>query len=616
LYKFTRLISIFVLFISLNSFGQENLLEEGTDKLLLLGCTNNSGIINITGTGNIQSNKAYFGAETTLDEINMLFDVVVDSVNSNGDFRFGVGKYSGIAGTLVEFSGTDTTTNVIISKLNGTSPTFISQFPLPFHFNIGNEYKIRIGKKVRQLIIEVNTVDSVAHFFYDSLSYPTPFFGCLWGRPFIGCASGSISVNSFRLTTPFDLSPRVSVWGDSFVEANSLANVEDRYVSLIRDSIGFQNMAISGRGGESSTTINTRFSKESKWFKDSKYGIIAIGVNDVNFSTWKTNILRQIDTLKSHNIIPIITTLTPRADRLPFISLVNNWIRNSYNGAYIDLNRAVTTSSETHWLSGLALIDSIHPSAAGHLAIYERIKLEAPYIFRDSSAFTIDFVSETTFENLDSSLEVSTVSDFLNSTVGAMTPVNVIPGQTLFFRDTLIVPGIRMLYDILPVPLRPQMPTNPVADLVDNSFDWSNNPLFMNVGDYEFSVDSGATWTICSQKPIISPGTNTLKVRVKADSLHFKSEPLIINMQVPDAIASLSEENFNVFPNPFQDKLMFENIPDGAMMSMFGADGRHIYSETTHQDAFVINTDGLAAGLYFVTISTGQSVKTLKLIRN
>lgn len=613
--KFTAFFSILFAFFSSSGISQENILEQGTGKLNLLGCSNTSGVINITGTGNIQAHKAYFGSETTLDEINMDFNVLVDSLNGDGDFRFGIGKYSGLAGTLVEFAGTDSTSKIIISRLNGTTPVFITQFSLPFNLTIGTDYKIRVGKKIRQLVIDISSDEITNHFLYDSLSYPTPFFGCLWGTPFIGCVSGSISVSSFMLSTPLNLSPRLSVWGDSFVEGNSLDNVQERYVSLIKDSIGYQNVSILGRGGETSSSISTRIPKESSWFEGSKYALVAIGVNDLNFAIWKTNMLKHIDTLKKRGMIPIITTLTPRSDRLSFIAQANAWIRNTYNGAYIDLMKAVATSSETHWAADMALNDSIHPTVTGHQAMYDRIKREAPYIFRDSAAFTIDYFTEATNENVIPSLEYSTLSTFGTAESGNFLPVNLIPGETFFFRDTLETPGIHVIYDILPIPLRPAAPSGPDSDIADQSFDWINNPRFTDISDYEFSIDSGATWATCFQKPVISPGTTTVEVRIKADSSHFKSEPLFINMELPDQLAALQENNFRAYPNPFEDKLVVENISEGTIVSLYASDGRLLQTGISEAGPMVINTEELTAGLYVLTLRNESSASSLKIIK-
>jgi lysophospholipase L1-like esterase len=614
LHKFKLLIpTLFLLWQQIHVCAQHSILESGLNSLSLTGCSNSGGVIGITGTGSIQSNKAYFSSETALDEIDMNFEVRVDTVSSTGAFRFGIGKYSGIAGTMVEFSGNLNSTNVIINRLNNTTPVFITQFPLPFNLVIGDTYKIRVGKRVRQLVVEVTSNDSTDYFIYDSLSYPAPYFGCLWGTPFIGCTTGKIGVTDFTLSTPLSTAPRLAVWGDSFIEGNALGSANERYVSLIKDSIGYNNVSIMGRGGETSASVNSRFSKEATWFKDSKYGLIAIGVNDNNFILWKNNILKHIDTLKKHNIIPIIATLSPRSDRLPFIAMVNSWIRNDYNGAYIDVGSAVSTASASNWIPGMGMTDSIHPSVAGHQAIFDRIKIEAPYLFRDTSAFTINYFAETTNENVSASLIYSSQSDFNVYQAGSSLQIPVIPGETVFFRDTLSAPGINTLYDLLPLPVRPNAPSNPVTNPANQTFDWTNNPLFPDVSDYEYSIDSGALWTTCFQKPIVNPGSATLMLRLKASNQNFKSDVLFFD--IGTGVLAFSPNSFTAFPNPFSDVLSLQGAPEGSVFTIFSSEGRAVKSGVISSAQTVLNTEDLKAGFYILNLSAGNFDTNIKLIR-
>jgi lysophospholipase L1-like esterase len=599
----------FFLAVNLNA---QSVLESGINTLDLAGCAVVGADIKITGTGNTQSNKAYFGSETTLDEIDMHFDVRLESLDSTGVFRFGIGKYSGISGTMVEFSGNDSSCMIIVSRMIGTTPSFVTQFPLPFTLGTGINYDFRIGKRVRFLEIEVSSTDTSSYYLNDSLSYPTPFFGNLWGRPFIGCHSGSISVSDFSLTTPFNTDPRLSVWGDSFVEGNSLTNVEDRYVDLIKDSIGFSNIAILGRGGENATSLSTRFSRESRWFKGSKYALVAIGVNDNSFFSWKSNMEKHLDSLKQHNIVPIIATLSPRADRLAFIAQVNNWVRNTYGGPYIDVNKAISANG-TNWDSAMVMSDNIHPSVAGHIAIFERIVLEAPYIFRDTEAFTIDFVNEATNEAVGDSLKYSFASDFAAAYSGNNIPAPVIPGEFLYFKDTLTNPGVNIVYHVLSAPKRPSAPTNPAVDLSTFTFDWNNNPLFQNVGDYEYSLDSGLTWYTCSQKPIVSPGSNGLHVRVKATVNSFHSNMLFLDPST--GINPLASEDIKIYPNPFSERFIISNPEEGSGLNIYSADGRLLRSEIIGKGETEIDMRELRAGLYIIMLQDKSRSLGFRMIK-
>lgn len=614
---FISLFFIYNVFFSVFAKGQVNVLESGIDKLNLSNCVIQSGAIQIIGNGNFISRRAYFPSETTLDEIDEIFDVKVYRFDVNGLFRIGIGKQSAIAGTLVEFTGNDTSSSVKVYKMNNTTLTFIKKYDLPFIIDTSSVYTIKVGKRVRNLIIEISSDNE--YYYNDSLSYPTPFFGSLWGRPFIACNTGEIEVSNFMLCTPLNISPKVSVWGDSFIEGNSLDEVEDRYVSLIKDSIGYQNISIMGRGGENSSSIVSRFSKETEWFANSKYALLAIGVNDNNFTIWKTNMENHIDTLKKRNIIPIIATLTPRSDRLSFISQANNWIRNNYNGAYVDLNKAISANGVT-WDSAMVMTDNIHPTPLGHLKMLERIRLEAPYIFRNSDVITVDYINETTFENIPDSVKYSFNSNFISFNIGSNTTLPLLPETTIYFKDTSNYTFYNSLYDILHVPKRPEAPTNPSTNSSFGFYDWVYNPSFTSITDYEYSLDYGSSWITCFEKPIYNPLLTEVQIRVKATSTNFKGEILQLYDSTILSTSTISVvDEINIFPNPnngiFNVSNKNNNESKNETIVIYNTLGEIVYTTIINEKKTEIRLTELPSGIYILQMQSKNGVVSKKFVK-
>lgn len=68
----------------------------------------------------------------------------------------------------------------------------------------------------------------------------------------------------------------------------------------------------------------------------------------------------------------------------------------------------------------------------------------------------------------------------------------------------------------------PAAPTNPVVDdvTVQSTFNWTNNPSFTALSDYEISINSGSSYTTITAKPHIigdvALAANTVRLRVKA----------------------------------------------------------------------------------------------------
>lgn len=607
-YILPKVYFLFCLYSISQTSAQNTILESGIDKLNLIGCSLQNGMINMNGDGDFQTNKAIFCSETTLEEIDVIFEIKVLAFDTNGSCSFAIGKQSWLAGTMVEFNSQVTASEIKVYRLDNSASTQVKQFTLPFSISPGKTYIFRISKRIQNLSIEINSDDD--YYYNDSLYYPVPYFGCMWGTPFIACSNGEIDVTDFTLSTSFNTSPRLAVWGDSFIEGNSLPNIQNRYISLVQDSIGFQNTAIMGRGRESSTTLDSRFSKETQWFKGSEYALLAIGVNDFNFTTWKNNILKDIDTLKKYNIIPIVATLTPRFDRVSFIQHANNWIRNEYNGAYVDLSKAVS-ANQLNWLPGNGINDSIHPSVQGHLSMFERIKQDAPYLFRKDNAFSIDYINETTNEAIGDKLKYSTNFNFVINEFGNNSTIPITPGATVYFRDTASHGNANSLYGIVSAPSRPVPPAS-MANTSSGIFDWIFNSNYTSILDYEYSIDDGIKWRTCLKKPIIDLGSLEIQIRVKATSLHFKSVPLHLRDTIPIA----GVVNIRVYPNPVNDILTIENITEETMLAINSVDGRVIKTILLSNAVNTINTDDLKSGFYILTLVSKSLSVNYKIFKS
>jgi len=73
-----------------------------------------------------------------------------------------------------------------------------------------------------------------------------------------------------------------------------------------------------------------------------------------------------------------------------------------------------------------------------------------------------------------------------------------------------------------PYSIAPAAPIAPVSNDKLNTFDWTNTPLFTSVSDYEYSKDNGASWTLCTVKPVNGISGNLtagwVKVRIAANA--------------------------------------------------------------------------------------------------
>ena len=597
-----------LIFVGLQVMAQHTL-EKGIQSLTLTGATLKNSILEIEGNGSIHNNKAVSPSETVLEEIDLSFRVEVSAFDNNGSFRYGLGKQSYLAGTYIEIWGNPTKSKITVNRMDNTSLIPVKEYELPFLIVPGEIYNIKLCKRIRKLIVELSSNQN--HFLTDTLIYPSPFFGLAWGTPFVACANGIISISDYELSTPFNLHPRLAAWGDSFIEGSSLDSDTLRYISLIKDSIGHENIAIMGRGGENTGSMTNRFASELNWFEGSTYALLAIGVNDMDFNTWKTNVTDYANLVKKRGIIPVLVTLTPRSDRNSFISQANNWIRTAYNGAYVDFSKVVSTDN-INWIAGTCMKDQIHPTAGSHQNFFYRITEEAPYLFRDFKVFSIDYENERSIEKVMKTIQYSPLSNFSTVEAGFDTSITLTPGKDLYFRSTA-PDKIKFIYDILLVPQRPAAPMSSGV-FTAGIFNWEKTPGFDNVSDYEYSTDDGNSWVTCSEKPIKNNTFEAMDVRVKAGSKNFRSLPLHIGLLT--SIAQQQPNTFSIYPNPVKNMLTIDHVKESCQVSLYTSEGRLVEVVKLINGTNTISMESLPQGIYMLVIHTesgkSSSLKVLK----
>lgn len=207
------------------------------------------------------------------------------------------------------------------------------------------------------------------------------------GKPYFNIFKGSFRVLESILTSDYENKPKISVYGDSFIEGSSLFvnkfSLENRWCAKLSSKEGINNCLIDGKGGDkSSQTFIDRFKIENSWFK-SKYVILSVGTNNNEPDEYINNIKKVIEILKSNNQIPILVTVTPRFgfDFFKSGDIINKWILSSGEN-YVDMNKAVTIENDrATWKKGFVLSDQIHPTPSAYVAMFDQLKNDCPYLF-------------------------------------------------------------------------------------------------------------------------------------------------------------------------------------------------------------------------------------------
>lgn len=369
--------------IAFNYSGNNyNLLKSDNNLITSISQLSTTGwtISDEVADSNLNGWNNYIFYNKNLNEDKYKMSVVV-SDTTTGYFEIAVGKRAAISGTAVSLCYDETGSYLKFYILtNALAPTEILSFRQTLVTSLANntKYCISLKKNVNALDVEL---------FYETgevITYTVPntSAGFSWGFPSVWAIAGDTRLHRFDFAMPYKRNPKVLVYGDSFIEGNSIVNDKDkRYGALLSSAVGEDEVILLGKGGESTISIQDRFYPQTDWFNYAKYCIIALGTNDNNFSTYQTNIIKMINYLIAYNIIPILVTVTSRTDwdNSVFQAQVNAWVRAS-GYRYIDMSYAVSEpgTNERVWKTGLQLGDNIHPSIAGHAAMFNRIKFDIP----------------------------------------------------------------------------------------------------------------------------------------------------------------------------------------------------------------------------------------------
>lgn len=286
-------------------------------------------------------------------------------------------------------------------------PVVIFTYTLPFTLAVGKTYKIGYIKRDASLVNN-DYVDNATFFVDDceghryektiektaSASNYNGVSGrystLLLGTPFVSLKQGEATINNIVFASDYAPRAKCLLTGDSFVAGDTMTDEGQRYkyAALLQQAIGIDEFVIVGMGGEEVRETWMLYITECICKYYPEYVIISLGTNNHVLSVYEDLMNSFITWLTKIGIKPVLVTITPYKigsnddARKTFREAANSYVRNS-GYRYIDICKAVTyeDSNGTHWISDYVKSDGVHPSKAGHQAIYEAFVRELPEIF-------------------------------------------------------------------------------------------------------------------------------------------------------------------------------------------------------------------------------------------
>jgi lysophospholipase L1-like esterase len=183
---------------------------------------------------------------------------------------------------------------------------------------------------------------------------------------------------------PIIQNPKLLIIGDSITEgsgttqANAWANLTATAMSNL--------VHVSADGGTTSDAVLRKLYEALNITPSLQYVLILIGTNDAaagatGVTNWQTNVPLAKILCEDFGVIPIIAHVIPRNDaNQTYVDTINTYIRTqAYRTVRFDLALSVSNDGST-WKTSL-MNDGVHPNTAGHLAMYNRLRLDIPELF-------------------------------------------------------------------------------------------------------------------------------------------------------------------------------------------------------------------------------------------
>lgn len=350
------------------------------------GFTVNNGL-EASGSGGMTFN-AIFYSDTYLDRQKSTIEVTINDDTS----KFAISKRADLAGNI---STVDLNTNILyfgILNSEDVEPSYEWSTPITITINEGDTYILELSKDINVANCKFYNKSQPDTFNEITKTYgvDTDRFGSFWGNPTAIFFNGDIKILNFKYESLVNFTPKVNIYGDSFVEGATMRDTEgnlyNRWAQKLYD-INNGNLIMSAKGGANSALPLT-FIDFHQLFIIPIYTILPLGTNDTVFATWKSNMDSLISKAESIGSIPVLATIAPRSDRQTFINQANDELLNNYSANYdiIDFAASLTTNRDRiNWVEEYLMDDDTHPTVEGQQVMYNEIVNNNNYLTVDVS---------------------------------------------------------------------------------------------------------------------------------------------------------------------------------------------------------------------------------------
>lgn len=247
----------------------------------------------------------------------------------------------------------------------------IQQTAMTVTRNVAHSYKVQFRKEdLYTKIILTNITTGESQTMSKSFSPGGSLTeGVFRGQVALMHVKGSFSFSELNYYALSPASPKIGIYGDSYVDGYSLStDLQSRWAYRAANHEK-RNAIVSGWGGNTSSDLVTR-SKDYQNVTPVNV-ILSVGYNDTSYATWLSSLQSLINTFESKGSNVILCTYAPvTCSASAFISTMNAYVLASGYPVF-DIAALLTVGGDRVTInSSLILPDLAHPTVAGHDLIY------------------------------------------------------------------------------------------------------------------------------------------------------------------------------------------------------------------------------------------------------
>ncbi|MDC4550043.1 SGNH/GDSL hydrolase family protein [Acinetobacter baumannii] len=323
-----------------------------------------------TGYSSLANREYRF--DFTVTDVNCVFGFCTAPIEANSGSA--VAMIDGVNGKLRIYGWDGSNAGTLVAE--------VSIAPLV----AGSRYTVRVEKTgYFSKVTLINKITGATAIVEYSGTSPYVQFHGRAGFIFISGGANAVKINNYVFVGLYPKKVKAIVIGDSNSERAATVLPNEtwafKYADLRRMNA---DVIVAGRSGDETPNFLKRKEFDLKKWQP-EYVVWALGTNDTDQNTWRTNMAQNIADTLALGAEPILVTQVPRGSASNVHFLMDEDYRNGYFGnyRYVEFAKAVSLNNDGFtWNPAYNSGDNLHVNPAGQERFLQQLMIDVPELFR------------------------------------------------------------------------------------------------------------------------------------------------------------------------------------------------------------------------------------------